>query len=956
VAATAGAQNASYRWIREIGGSGGETLAGIATDRHGNTYVAGTTGSLDFPVVNAMQPHPAGSGLFRIDGPGSNWHNLYQAGITAGGTILPDPRDPRIIYTNTDSAILRSNDAGDTWQTLAQVPSTVSAFDIAADGAIYVAGLRAGILKSTDRGATFTAINNGIPIAAFSQPYAIRIWADPNHANVLFAVIGTSTAYALARSGDGGASWQVFSNSDAPGLSNLTFDPLTPGKIYAAASDRAVVSLDDGITWKALGRVDSVSWQPSVIVADPGHPGVLYGGAQDALWKSADGGATWTRKSYTPTPIVALDASTGAVYAAQGTRVIGSMDGFETSTAVGPPSLQVSSLAAAGGRVFVGARPSSDVFVARLDADGNTMWATYLGGSSTDSARAMAVDAAGAVYVTGATQSGDFPATAGAFATTGQSFVAKLNADGTLAWSTYFAGQPNAIAVDEAGHAYIAGLTNGQLPTTAGSYQPKFAGTFCGIGCLISIPPTNGFLTEFDAAGASLVFSTYLGTQTESASALGLLPDGSVVVAGQSTLYHLDASGSSLLGSKTFHASVRGLAPDGAGNLLATGTSQPYAGDPPFPTTPGAVQPAPYPVIGLAGAYGNTGPGDGFVMRLDAQLNVATATLLGGEAPDTALSAAVAADGSVVVGGSTASKAFPTSAELQSSFSPQTGFLSQLNADFSALVFSSFMGDSRLFSVSSVAATTDGGIVFGGTATAPPPPGALPYTAGAVFVVRLDLARPLGPRIDSVVNAASQLAVPLSQREAIQVHGAGFGDDVTLRLNGNPLPLIAHDAQTLTAEVPAEFHADAATLEVQSAGGRVTVSAPGAAAAPGIFSILNKDGTPNTRTNPTREGEEITILVTGMGPMTFDHGYAVTDTPVVASVDGFYANGIAAVLGPVDGLPGEIYQLSVYVPRPSDFADQNPNLKGFVMPPEVGLTITINGIATQPGVTLYVTH
>jgi uncharacterized protein (TIGR03437 family) len=131
------------------------------------------------------------------------------------------------------------------------------------------------------------------------------------------------------------------------------------------------------------------------------------------------------------------------------------------------------------------------------------------------------------------------------------------------------------------------------------------------------------------------------------------------------------------------------------------------------------------------------------------------------------------------------------------------------------------------------------------------------------------------------------------------------------------------------------------------------MAVPGAIASPGIYSrngsgvgqayILNKDGTLNSSSNPATEGDEITIYLTGIGPMAFDHGYAVTDTPVIVAVDGFYANGIAAVLGPVNGLPGDVFQISVYVPRPSDFANQNPNLKGF-------------GISSQAGITVSVTH
>ena len=78
--------------------------------------------------------------------------------------------------------------------------------------------------------------------------------------------------------------------------------------------------------------------------------------------------------------------------------------------------------------------------------------------------------------------------------------------------------------------------------------------------------------------------------------------------------------------------------------------------------------------------------------------------------------------------------------------------------------------------------------------------------------------------------------------------------------------------------------------------------------------ILNQDGTRNSPGNPAQEGSSITLCATGAGPLTFDHGYAVTATTPDVYIDGFYANGIAAVLGPMAGLPGNVYQISVFVP------------------------------------------
>src|SRR6185369_5903214 len=224
------------------------------------------------------------------------------------------------------------------------------------------------------------------------------------------------------------------------------------------------------------------------------------------------------------------------------------------------------------------------------------------------------------------------------------------------------------------------------------------------------------------------------------------------------------------------------------------------------------------------------------------------------------------------------------------------------------------------------------------------------------------------PRIDRVVNAASQLGVPLSAGAIFQVRGDGFGDDAVLMVNGGALPLIAQTRTALTAMLPADFDAQGAVqIVVQSGGVRSDAFlAPVAAMAPGVFSvdgsglgqgyILNQDGTLNSPSNPAKEGSVITICATGIGPVTFDGGYAVSATPVNVYIDGFYADGIAARMGPVDGLPGSVYQISVYVPRPSDFAAVNPNLKNFVMPPVVAVAMDVGGARSQGGLSLSVIH
>jgi hypothetical protein len=129
---------------------------------------------------------------------------------------------------------------------------------------------------------------------------------------------------------------------------------------------------------------------------------------------------------------------------------------------------------------------SDDAFVAKLSATGSSLaYSTYLGGSSNDTG-VIAVDAAGSAYVTGFTQSSDFP-TVGAFDTSlgggADAFVAKLSASGSsLAYSSYLGGSSfdggGGIAVDAAGNAYVTGFTSSANFPTVGAFDTSLGGGF----------------------------------------------------------------------------------------------------------------------------------------------------------------------------------------------------------------------------------------------------------------------------------------------------------------------------------------------------------------------------------------------------------------------------------------------------------------------------------------------
>jgi hypothetical protein len=139
-------------------------------------------------------------------------------------------------------------------------------------------------------------------------------------------------------------------------------------------------------------------------------------------------------------------------------------------------------------------------------------YATYLGGSANDDGKRIAVDAAGNAYVVGVARSLDFPVqSALSFALAGASdaFVAKVNPAGSaLVYSTYLGGAGDerglGIAVDSAGQAYVTGWTNStNFPVTPNAFQRAIGYPDPAV--------SNAFITKIAATGDSIVYSSYLG-------------------------------------------------------------------------------------------------------------------------------------------------------------------------------------------------------------------------------------------------------------------------------------------------------------------------------------------------------------------------------------------------------------------------------------------------------------
>ena len=268
-------------------------------------------------------------------------------------------------------------------------------------------------------------------------------------------------------------------------------------------------------------------------------------------------------------------------------------------------------------------------------------FSTYLGGTGSDQGNAVALDGAGNAYVAGLTTSTNFPTVLGSYRTSNggnrDAFVTKLSPAGSLVYSTYLGGsgldEAAGIDVDTSGNAYVAGVTASTNFPTLGPYQ-QFRGGL-----------DDAFVTKLNAAGSALVFSTYLGGADDDEA----------------------------------HA----IAIDAANNIYLTGVTF---------SSPGA-----FPNFPVLNAFDATLEDfDAFVTKLNSAGNtLGYSTYLGGTGLDEGFGIAVDAAGSAYVTGQTFATNFPTASPYRAtSGGGRDGFVTKLGVAGSTLVYSTYLGGS----------------------------------------------------------------------------------------------------------------------------------------------------------------------------------------------------------------------------------------------------------------------
>jgi hypothetical protein len=374
-----------------------------------------------------------------------------------------------------------------------------------------------------------------------------------------------------------------------------------------------------------------------------------------------------------------------------------------------------------------------DVFVTMIDDAGSArVYSTYLGGGGDDTVNdyggGIAVDSDGNAYVTGRTNSTNFPITVGAIGPFqpilgggSDAFVTKLDPNGSaLVYSTYLGGSSDdfggGIAIDDVSRfAYVTGQTQSSNFPLQGSLQP-FRGS------------SDAFVASLNATGSALNYSTYLGGSAgDFGFGIALDGSGNAYVTGRTLssdfptpnafqataggsgdafVTKVAAGGTSLLYSSYLGGSDTdggvGIAVDTPGNAYVAGWT--YSSN--FPK-----------VNPLQGAL--AGDRDAFIAKVNpAGSALVYSTFVGGTADDVGYSIAVDSFRNAYVTGYTSSTNFPTASPLYgTNAGGLDAFVAKVNSAGSALIFSTYLGGSGDDSGAGIAVDSSGAYVTGTTAS-----------------------------------------------------------------------------------------------------------------------------------------------------------------------------------------------------------------------------------------------
>lgn len=351
-------------------------------------------------------------------------------------------------------------------------------------------------------------------------------------------------------------------------------------------------------------------------------------------------------------------------------------------------------------------RGSTDIFITKLDKDGQILFSTYLGGSMDEKACSIKLDRNGNVYIAGETGSTDFNVTSHAAQTrfgggNKDAFVAKLNADGTrLFFATYLGGSQDDFAcdmtIDEQGNTYITGGTrSSDFPITNGAFQKILKGS------------VDVFVTKLNPEGSKVIYSTLVGGENaEIAYAIATDKAGYVYFTGYTSSSNYPVTSGAYQSRKygSDQVMVTRLNPTGTSLVFSTflgGSRFDYGRDIAIDSQQyvyvlGETTSFDFPVTSEACQRSHAGgTEDVFIAKFDAKgKKLLFSTYLGGNKQDKARSIVLDKQGYIYIAGTTMSEDFPiiSSAPQATHRGISDTYLTIFNTKTNEMLYSTFWG------------------------------------------------------------------------------------------------------------------------------------------------------------------------------------------------------------------------------------------------------------------------
>lgn len=445
--------------------------------------------------------------MFRSTDAGQHWvavpemlgDPVYAVAVTAA--------DPAEVFAATYAGLMKSSNRGETWTNLSPFPLSLLVAVSPSNAEVVYTVQSSGPKVSTDGGVTFGSVGTGLAVAPIT---ALRV--DPQTPTTVYASLNSNDG--VYKSVDAGAHWSP-ANHGLPGVVySLEIDPVSGNTIYAVGQGGVYKSTDGGGSWGALNLGTPIGYAYSLAI-NRSSPSMLFAATANGLFRSADGGSHWTALALT------FNVSAVAINTSDGMSIVASADYKNYRSTDGGATVQESSVgltAFQANAIVVDPNDSSTVYAGGpqgifQSGDYGRTW-SLTGRAAT----ALAIDAADSktLYLL---------------------FLTALyrSSDGGITWDGFSDGLPggnsNAIASAPGIHGRLYAISGGTIYRRDG--EGPWTSLTSGLPengvAFIAFDPSNG--QSVFAASSSGLFKSVDGGNTWSAATLpaGLSPSGLAV-------------------------------------------------------------------------------------------------------------------------------------------------------------------------------------------------------------------------------------------------------------------------------------------------------------------------------------------------------------------------------------------------------------------------------------------